>query len=170
MKKYFEKLAKTLFGSKYGDLSKSEQHVIESIANQAPITTDLNESFKEQLTFGQKMADKVAEFGGSWTFILIFVAIMMSWMGVNLFVLAKGNAFDPFPFILLNLVLSTLAALQAPIIMMSQNRQAAKDRMAASLNYEVSLKTDLEIKLLHQKVDELLRQNGINKEVTNDQQ
>ena len=129
-----------MFGMKYGDLSKTEQHVIESIANQEPIVTNINESFKEQLTFGQRIADKVAEFGGSWTFIIIFVSIMIAWMGSNIFFFSAQEAFDPYPFILLNLVLSTLAAMQAPIIMMSQNRQSDKDRMAASLNYEVSLK------------------------------
>ena len=138
-------------GAKFGDLSEPEQHVIESIANQEPIATNVNDSFSEQLTFGQRLADKVAEFGGSWTFILIFIFIMVSWMATNLFILSSEKAFDPYPFILLNLVLSTLAALQAPIIMMSQNRQATKDRLAASLNYEVSLKTDLEIIRLHQK-------------------
>ena len=156
MKKYFEKLSDTLFGTKFGNLSQPQQNVIESIANQEPIVSNVNESFHEQLTFGQRLADKVAEFGGSWTFILLFVAVMGSWMSLNLFFLIGENAFDPYPFILLNLVLSALAALQAPIIMMSQNRQSAKDRMAASLNYEVSLKTDLEIMRLHQKLDMLL--------------
>lgn len=155
MKKYFENLAKALMGSRYGDLSETEQHLIASIANNAPIATNVNDSFHQQLTFGQRLADKVAEFGGSWTFILLFVFIMATWMGSNVFILGAQQAFDPYPFILLNLVLSTLAALQAPIIMMSQNRQATKDRMAAVMNYEVSLKTDLEIMRLHQRLDEL---------------
>ncbi|MFC3122783.1 DUF1003 domain-containing protein [Agaribacter flavus] len=167
MKKYFENLAKSLFRSKFVDLDETEQHVIECIANQAPIATNLNESFKEQLSFGQRMADKVAEFGGSWTFIIIFVCIMASWMAVNVYFLA-AEAFDPYPFILLNLMLSTLAALQAPIIMMSQNRQAEKDRMAAALNYEVSLKTDLEILRLHQKLDALIAQQGSREPVAHD--
>jgi uncharacterized membrane protein len=153
MKKYFENLARALFDLKFGELTETEQNVIKSIANQAPIVSNVNQCFKDQLTFGQRVADKVAEFGGSWTFIIIFVCIMITWMGSNIFLFASDDAFDPYPFILLNLVLSTLAAMQAPIIMMSQNRQSDKDRLAASLNYEVSLKTDLEIIRLHQKLD-----------------
>lgn len=155
MKKYFENLARALMGMPYGDLSETEQNVIKSIANQEPIATNLNESFHGQLSFGQKVADKVAEFGGSWPFIILFLVIMALWVALNTLIIASDGAFDPYPFILLNLVLSTLAALQAPIIMMSQNRQADKDRMAASLNYEVSLKTDLEIMRLNQKLDDL---------------
>ena len=160
MKKYFENLARALLGVKFGELSETEKHVIESIANQEPIATDINESFRDQLTFGQRLADKVAKFGGSWTFIIIFVVIMASWMLTNVLFLSAQKAFDPYPFILLNLVLSSLAALQAPIIMMSQNRQSDKDRMAAELNYEVSLKTDLEIMRLHQKIDTLIEQKA----------
>ena len=155
MKKYFENLAKALLNIKYTDLDEHEQHVIQAIAKQETVVTDLNESFKEQLNFGQRVADRVATFGGSWTFILLFIGIMLAWMITNTAILTADSAFDPYPFILLNLALSSLAALQAPIIMMSQNRQSDKDRMAASLNYEVSLKTDLEIMRLHQKLDAL---------------
>lgn len=166
MKKYFENLARALFGMKFGELNASEQQVIESIANHTPIATNANESFREQLTLGQRLADKVAEFGGSWPFIIIFLCIMFGWILANIVFLTGDRAFDPYPFILLNLVLSTLAALQAPIIMMSQNRQAAKDRLAADLNYQVSLKTDLEITRLHQKLDELLAQGEKEKSPT----
>lgn len=155
MMKYFENLARAFLGMPYGDLSESEQYVIKSIANNEPIVTNLNQTFNDQLTFGQRTADKVAEFGGSWPFIIIFLIIMFVWIGYNSLALAGQIIFDPYPFILLNLVLSTLAALQAPIIMMSQNRQADKDRMAAALNYQVSLKTDLEIMILQKKLDEL---------------
>jgi uncharacterized membrane protein len=155
VKKYFENLAKALLNIKYTDLDEHEQHVIQAIAKQETVVTDLNESFKEQLNFGQRVADRVATFGGSWTFILLFIGIMLAWMITNTAILTADSAFDPYPFILLNLALSSLAALQAPIIMMSQNRQSDKDRMAASLNYEVSLKTDLEIMRLHQKLDAL---------------
>lgn len=155
MKKYFENLARAAFGMQFGELDESEKHVIQSMADKKPIATDINIEFEEQLTTGEKLADKVAEFGGSWPFIIFFVAVMVVWIGVNSTWLANGEAFDPYPFILLNLILSTLAALQAPIIMMSQNRQASKDRLAATLNYEVSLKTDLEIMHLHQKIDGL---------------
>lgn len=153
MKKYFENLARALFDLKFGELTETEQNVIKSIANQAPIVSNVNQCFKDQLTFGQRVADKVAEFGGSWTFIILFLCIMLTWIGSNVFLFSASDAFDPYPFILLNLVLSTLAAMQAPIIMMSQNRQSDKDRLAAALNYEVSLKTDLEIIRLHQKLD-----------------
>lgn len=142
-------------GMPYGELSEREQHVIDSIANKQPIATNLNETFKDQLSLGERVADKVAEFGGSWPFIIVFLMIMLFWVVFNSLTLFGLQPYDPYPFILLNLVLSTLAALQAPIIMMSQNRQAAKDRMAASLNYEVSLKTDIEIMRLHQKLGEL---------------
>ena len=152
-KQYFENLAKALFNIKYTELNEREQNVIQHIAKQEPIATNLNKTFHDQLSFGQKVADKVAEFGGSWTFIITFLVVMICWMAVNSFYFIAAEAFDPYPFILLNLVLSSLAALQAPIIMMSQNRQSDKDRMAATLNYDVSLKSDLEIMRLHQKLD-----------------
>jgi uncharacterized membrane protein len=155
MKKYFENLAKAAFGMQFGDLEESEKHVIKSMADKTPIATDVNIEFDVQLTTGQRLADKVAEFGGSWPFIILFGSAMAVWISLNSLWLFNGEAFDPYPFILLNLVLSTLAALQAPIIMMSQNRQASKDRMSATLNYEVSLKTDLEIIQLHKKIDAL---------------
>ena len=156
MKKYIDNLAKALLGSSYRDLEKSEQNVIDSIAESESIVENVNEIFHEQLTFGQRLADRISTFGGSWTFIIIFFVILISWMGVNSYIFASSEeAFDPYPYILLNLVLSSLAALQAPIIMMSQNRQTAKDRLDITENYKVSLKTDLEIMRLHQKIDEL---------------
>jgi len=159
MKKYFENLAKALLGTPYKELGDAEKDVIESIAEEASIVENINELFHEQLTFGQKLADRISTFGGSWTFILIFLSLMICWMAINTYYLVGTNdAFDPYPFILLNLVLSTLAALQAPIIMMSQNRQTSKDRMAITENYKISLKTDLEIMRLHQKIDELTEQ------------
>ncbi|TDF36328.1 DUF1003 domain-containing protein [Alteromonadaceae bacterium M269] len=168
VKKYFENLAKALLNIRYTDLDEHEKNVIQAIAKQETVVTDLNESFKEQLTFGQRIADRVAVFGGSWTFIIIFMSIMVIWMVTNTILLAADKTFDPYPFILLNLGLSSLAALQAPIIMMSQNRQSDKDRMAATLNYEVSLKTDLEIMRLHQRLDELISQKNSNKEEFHD--
>ena len=159
MKKYFENLAKALLGKPYKELGDAEQNVIESIAEAEPIVENVNELFHEQLTLGQKLADRISTFGGSWTFILIFLSLMICWMAINTYYLVgPDDAFDPYPFILLNLVLSTLAALQAPIIMMSQNRQTSKDRMAITENYKVSLKTDLEITRLHQKIDGLAEQ------------
>ncbi|GAA6135342.1 hypothetical protein NBRC116188_21320 [Oceaniserpentilla sp. 4NH20-0058] len=155
MKKYFENLAKAVFGQTFQQLGGIEQKVIESIANKEPLPENINTTFHEKLSFGQKMADKVASFGGSWTFIGLFGLLMLSWMSANSWFLLAENAFDPYPFILLNLALSALAALQAPIIMMSQNRQAAKDRLEITANYEVSLKSDIEITRLHQKIDDL---------------
>jgi uncharacterized membrane protein len=156
MKKYTDNLAKSLLGSVYSELEKSEKKVIDSIAVEEAIAENINELFHEQLTFGQRLADKISTFGGSWSFIIIFFVVLISWIMINSIVLASPKeAFDPYPYILLNLALSSLAALQAPIIMMSQNRQAAKDRMDITENYKVSLKTDLEIIRLHQKIDDL---------------
>ena len=157
MKKYIESLSKALLGTSYNKLDEPEQNVIDSIADAEPIAENINEIFHEQLTFGQRLADKISTFGGSWTFIILFFVVLISWMMINtLYFISPKEAFDPYPFILLNLVLSSLAALQAPIIMMAQNRQAAKDRMDISENYKVSLKTDLEITRLHQKIDSLI--------------
>lgn len=162
MKKYFENLAKALFDLPFHKLESTQQKVIESIAQQSPLPENVNEVFHEKLTFGQRMADRVAAFGGSWTFIFIFMTLMAIWMAINSYLFLAEEAFDPYPYILLNLGLSTLAALQAPIIMMSQNRQAAKDRLEITANYEVSLKTDLEIMRLHKKLDELNAKLGPN--------
>ena len=107
------------------------------------------------MTFGQRLSDKIASFGGSWKFIIIFFFILVFWISVNSLILAF-KPFDPYPFILLNLILSCLAAIQAPIIMMSQNRQEAKDRLRASHDYQINLKAELEIRQLHQKLDHLL--------------
>lgn len=153
--KYFENLAKAMFGVKFHELGDQEQKVIESIANKEPLPENINLLFHEKLTFGQKMADKVASFGGSWTFIILFAILMLIWIAINSWLVLADQAFDPYPYILLNLALSTLAAMQAPIIMMSQNRQAAKDRFEIAANYEISLKTDIEITRLHQKIDDL---------------
>jgi uncharacterized membrane protein len=115
------------------------------------VSRNLNVEEEERLTFGERIADKVAEFGGSWTFIICFGVTMGLWMGMNFFL--REKAWDQYPFILLNLMLSTLAALQAPVIMMSQNRQSAKDRLKADLDYEVNMKAELEVAQLHSKVD-----------------
>ena len=115
-----------------------------------------NNEFKDTLTFGERIADKVAAFGGSWTFIGLFAAVLLLWVVLNSVLLIRSNkAFDPFPYILLNLVLSMLAAIQAPVIMMSQNRQSAKDRLEAENDYQVNLKAELEILRIHEKLDDL---------------
>jgi CRP/FNR family cyclic AMP-dependent transcriptional regulator len=118
------------------------------------ISRNLNEEEDERMTFGQRIADRVAAFGGSWTFIIFFGCILLSWTGINTFILA-AKAFDPYPYILLNLFLSMIAALQAPVIMMSQNRQGQKDRLKADLDYQVNLKAELEVAQLHNKVDKI---------------
>jgi len=156
MSRHIDNLANDLLDASYDELEKSEKNVIDSIAESEPISENINEVFHDQLTYGQRLADKISSFGGSWTFIIIFFVILISWMTINSFFLASSKeAFDPYPYILLNLVLSSLAALQAPIIMMSQNRQTAKDRLDITENYKVSLKTDLEIMRLHQKINDL---------------
>ena len=124
------------------------------------VTRNLNIEEEERLTFGQRIADKVATFGGSWTFIISFGLFLAVWMAANVWMAVK--AFDPYPFILLNLCLSTLAALQAPVIMMSQNRQASKDRLKADLDYEVNLKAELEVAQLHNKIDKIYEQMQAN--------
>src|SRR3954468_18117554 len=118
----------------------------------APVSRDLNQEFEARLTFGERLADRVAAIGGSWAFILGFGLFLAAWAIVNTIVLA-AHAFDPFPFIFLNLMLSMLAALQAPIIMMSQNRQAAKDRLEARLDYETTLRAEAQIEGLHEKIE-----------------
>ncbi|MEP7234916.1 MAG: DUF1003 domain-containing protein [Ignavibacteriota bacterium] len=144
------------FRKSFEQLTNIEQNVIKNILEGVRITGNTNRMFSEQMTFGQKVADKVASFGGSWTFILSFLSILVGWIIINTFVLDRPAVFDPYPYILLNLVLSMLAALQAPVIMMSQNRQATRDRLDATNDYQVNLKSELEILDLHRKMD-LLR-------------
>lgn len=138
-----------------GELSVLEKGVFDSLKEQETITRNINTEFEEQLTLGQKLSDKIAEFGGSWRFIIIFFGIIIIWMIINSVSLA-GKNFDPYPFILLNLVLSCLAAVQAPIILMSQNRQEAKDRLRSRNDYIVNLKAELEIRNLNEKMENLL--------------
>ena len=141
---------------------ESEQRVIERLSKRRHISRNASQDFEEHLTLGQRLADRIAIFGGSWAFILIFLTLLVSWVVLNTsFGGRSNNAFDPYPFIFLNLILSMLAALQAPVIMMSQNRYAAKDRVAAEHDYEVNLKSELEILALHQKVDTLREQQWL---------
>jgi uncharacterized membrane protein len=141
------------FGRPPERLDHAERRVLESSVGKVPVTQDTNEVADEGLTLGDRLADRVARVGGSWGFIGGFAAFLAGWAGVNLW-LAFG-AFDPYPFIFLNLLLSMLAAVQAPVIMMSQNRQTAKDRLAAGHDYEVNLKTEIEVMALHEKLDTL---------------
>ena len=156
MNKHLRNLAKKRFEVDLEALPEPEQRVIHHYGERRQISRDINREFEKRLTFGQRLADQVATFGGSWMFILIFAAILFLWVLLNSFILARrGESFDPYPYILLNLFLSMLAAVQAPVILMSQSRQAAKDRMDAVHDYEVNLKAELEILSLHEKLDEL---------------
>jgi len=139
-----------------GELSTLEADVLKSLAEHEILSRDTGAQYDAQLTTGERIADKVAEFGGSWRFILIFGGVLIGWIALNS-AAALHKPFDPFPYILLNLVLSCLAAIQAPIIMMSQNRQEARDRMHAEHDYQVNLKAELEIRQLHWKVDQLIQ-------------
>ena len=142
------------------NLTERERKVINSLINREQLSHDINTEFDDERTIGQRIADKVAAFGGSWTFIIIFCAILVSWILLNSFFLLN-RAFDPYPYILLNLFLSMTAALQAPIIMMSQNRQSARDRLDAAHDYEINLKAELEIRSLHEKLDILREQKWL---------
>lgn len=151
-----QRLAAGFFRKEWKDLSELERRVARAVVERRNISRDLGKAFIDERTFGESVADKVASFGGSWTFILIFGGVILTWVFVNSMILFRyGDAFDPYPYILLNLFLSMLAAIQAPIIMMSQNRQAAKDRQDAAHDYEVNLKAEMEILTLHQKLDDL---------------
>lgn len=149
----FDRLSRRWLGRDPSELDADERHVLDKTVARRPIARDVNESFDGRLTFGQRLADKVAEFGGSWTFIIAFGLFLTVWAALNL-TLGRG-AFDPYPFIFLNLMLSMLAAIQAPIIMMSQNRQSQKDRLDAANDYQVNLKAEIEILALHEKLDDL---------------
>jgi len=138
-----------------GALTELEREVAEKAAAHATVATNLTESLERDATFGQRIADVVARVGGSWPFVISFLCVLAIWMATNSYAL-RGKAFDPYPYILLNLVLSCIAALQAPIIMMSQNRTAKRDRKEADLDFRVNLKSELEIGALHDKIDHLL--------------
>ena len=138
-----------------GTLTDLEKQVVQTLQNDQLITDKLNEDKSDKLTYGQRLADKVATFGGSWTFISIFGLFLLISMAINVIILTN-RSFDPYPFILLNLILSCLAAIQAPIIMMSQNRQEQKDRERAQNDYMINLKSEMEIRLLHEKIDHLI--------------
>ena len=149
-------LAQRLLEGGLSELSVREQRVISTIADRHHVTRSVNRAVDDDQTIGDHIADRVARFGGSWTFIIIFIVALGAWVGLNTLALIYfGPAFDPYPFIFLNLILSMIAALQAPIILMSQNRQAARDRISAGLDYEINLKAELEIMALHEKLDAL---------------
>ena len=149
-------IAKRLLRQPFDKLDARAQKVARHVADRHHIARNLALPAATEPSRGQRAADAVARFGGSWTFVGLFAAVMLSWVVLNAVLLAsRGSTFDPYPYILLNLFLSMLAAIQAPVILMSQNRQSEKDRLGAEHDYEVNLKAELEIMLLHEKVDDL---------------
>ncbi len=138
-----------------GELSELEENVLNALTEKTTLTDKIDTESSQKLTTGQRIADKVASFGGSWKFIISFGVFIFVWISSNIFILAN-RGFDPYPYILLNLILSCIAALQAPVIMMSQNRQEEKDRERAKKDYMINLKSELEIRILHEKIDHLI--------------
>ncbi len=134
------------------ELGEVEKRVLAKAHERKVISTDVNAAFSADASFGERIADSIARIGGSWSFIIAFFVFLIAWTVINTIILVSG-AFDPYPFVFLNLILSMLAAIQAPIIMMSQNRQAERDRFEAAKDYEVNLKAELEVLSLHQKID-----------------
>ncbi|PQJ81886.1 DUF1003 domain-containing protein [Polaribacter glomeratus] len=156
LNQYRQKYIAQYLLNEVGELSNLEEDVLKTLQNQETLTAKMTtEADSSKFTLGQRLADKIASFGGSWKFIIIFGVFILIWIFSNIvFLVNKG--FDPYPFILLNLILSCLAALQAPVIMMSQNRQEEKDRDRAKQDYMVNLKSELEIRMLHEKIDHLI--------------
>jgi uncharacterized membrane protein len=150
-----EEYVKDVLAKGKGEVSVLEEQVMRSLKEHELVSTNINAEFNRKLTFGERMADSMATYAGSWRFIGIFMAILLIWICINTIVLIR-KPFDPYPFILLNLILSCIAAVQAPVIMMSQSRQEAKDRLRSEYDYRVNLKAELEIRHLHEKMDHLL--------------
>lgn len=156
-KRTVEQLSEQLLDKPLAALSPEERGVLEAIVSRQIVADDAGILADEQTSFGERLSDRVAAVGGSWGFIIVFALVLFGWMVLNSRVLARFDAaFDPYPFIFLNLILSTLAAIQAPIIMMSQNRAANKDRIAAAHDYEVNLRAEIDIIRLHEKMDLLM--------------
>ena len=147
---------KEVLEDEIGELSALDHEVIASLEQHEILSSDIEKQFERKLTFGERLSDRIAEFGGSWKFLITFGALIFVWIAANAVLLAT-RSFDPYPFILLNLILSCLAAVQAPVIMMSQNRAEARDRLRAENDYKINLKAELEIRHLHEKIDHLLR-------------
>jgi uncharacterized membrane protein len=152
---YREKYLQELLERERLAISELEETVLTSITNETTLADKLEFEDDNNNSFGQKLADKVAAFGGSWSFILLFIGFLLLWIVINVFIFVT-KPFDPYPFIFLNLILSFIAALQAPVIMMSQNRQEEKDRARAKKDYMINLKAELEIRMLHEKIDHLI--------------
>jgi uncharacterized membrane protein len=159
LKKYRSFYVRSILEEEKGELTKLEQEVIDSIKSSEILSKNVNIEFDEKLKFGERMADRLASIGGSWGFIIAFFILILLWIALNSLILLN-KTFDPYPYIFLNLVLSCIAAIQAPAIMMSQNRQEQKDRLRAQNDYQVNLKAELEIRQLHEKIDHLLIHQG----------
>jgi uncharacterized membrane protein len=155
LNRYRTQYVHALLESEMGDLTSLEHEVLVSLQEHDILTKNVDAEFEQRWTFGERLADRIAVFGGSWTFLICFGVFLGLWIGMNSLVLL-WRPIDPYPYILLNLVLSCLAAIQAPIIMMSQNRQESKDRLRSQHDYQVNLKAELEIRHLHEKIDHLL--------------
>ena len=151
----FATMARQLLDADEGELRPHEKKVLEKVLKRLAISRYIENDYREQATFGQRIADRVAEIGGSWTFIIGFFVFILVWISINTFILLE-RAYDPYPFILLNLLLSCIAAIQAPIIMMSQKRQETNDRLRSFNDYRVNLKAELEVRHLHEKLDYLI--------------
>lgn len=154
MSEQIRHLAQSLLEHGRHELTAIERDLLVRLSHHKPLSRDPQADYEEGLTFGQRLADRIAKFGGSWSFIILFALVLATWVVLNTVVLLR-HPFDPYPFIFLNLILSMLAAVQAPVIMMSQNRQAEKDRVTAAHDYEVNLKAELEIMSLHEKLDRM---------------
>src|SRR5882724_3843217 len=154
--KFRKEYVKDVLEDELGELSALDNEVIESLQQHEILASNIAEQFETKLTFGQRLSDRIATFGGSWRFIILFGAVLFAWIILN-GILLLNRGFDPYPFILLNLILSCLAAIQAAIIMMSQNRAEARDRLRSENDYKINLKAELEIRHLHEKIDHLLR-------------
>jgi uncharacterized membrane protein len=152
---YREQYIENFLNNQIKDLSELEKTVLVSLKDNTTLTDKVDIDESQPMTFGQRIADKVASFGGSWTFIISFGLFLLTWILANIIWLSN-KGFDPYPFILLNLILSSLAAIQAPVIMMSQNRQEEKDRERSKKDYMINLKSELEIRMLHEKIDHLI--------------
>lgn len=153
--RYRMRYMEELLQQEHGEFSELDRQVVESIARQDTISENSEDEFEEHRSFADRVSDGMAEFGGSWWFLISFASVLLVWIGINLFEGTTG-AFDPYPFILLNLLLSCIAAIQAPVIMMSQKRQEAKDRLRSFNDYRVNLKAELEVRHLHEKLDYLI--------------
>jgi uncharacterized membrane protein len=152
---YRRQYLSSLIMEETGEINALDSDVMDAIKNNSVLSENIEDSLEEKLTLGQKVADKIASFGGSWTFIIAFFIFILAWIGINIWILVN-RSFDPYPFILLNLILSCIAAIQAPVIMMSQNRKEHKDRLRSENDYKINLKAELEIKLLSEKIDHLI--------------